>query len=81
LYPLQTFLISNLSLNDIATYLCDSEGRISMATGSPKDIAMTDGQTPPPIPSEEPKYGGFTRFEVELEVIPLYLRLPFHKPS
>jgi mediator of RNA polymerase II transcription subunit 31 len=42
-----------------------------MATTSPPgDISMTDRQTPPPIPSsaEEPKYGGFTRFEVELEV-------------
>lgn len=29
---------------------------------------MTQNQTPPPIPSEEPKYGGFTRFEIELEV-------------
>jgi len=46
---------------------------------------MPDTQTPPPIPtstststSEEPKYGGFTRFEVELEFVqslssPLYL--------
>jgi len=46
--------------------------------GSPQDIAMTEGQTPPPIPSEEPKYGGFTRFEIELEFVqslasPLYL--------
>jgi len=46
-----------------------------MVTGSPQDIAMTEGQTPPPIPSEEPKFGGFTRFEIELEVIPLYLRI------
>ncbi|PMD27627.1 SOH1-domain-containing protein [Hyaloscypha hepaticicola] len=49
-----------------------------MATGSPRDIAMTEGQTPPPIPSEEPKFGGFTRFEIELEFVqslasPLYL--------
>jgi mediator of RNA polymerase II transcription subunit 31 len=42
-----------------------------MATGSPKDTAMTEDQTPPPILSEEPKYGGFTRFEIELEVITL----------
>jgi mediator of RNA polymerase II transcription subunit 31 len=41
-----------------------------MTTGSPRDIAMTENQTPPPIPSEEPKYGGFTRFEIELEVTP-----------
>jgi len=47
-----------------------------MATSSPQDIAMTEGQTPPPIPSEEPKYGGFTRFEIELEVIALVLRAP-----
>jgi mediator of RNA polymerase II transcription subunit 31 len=47
-----------------------------MAAGSPpQDIAMTEGQTPPPIPSEEPKYGGFTRFEIELEVVVLYLRV------
>ena len=46
-----------------------------MATGSPRDIVMTEGQTPPPIPSEEPKFGGFTRFEIELEVIPLHLRI------
>ncbi|PMD35358.1 SOH1-domain-containing protein [Hyaloscypha variabilis F] len=40
-----------------------------MATASPQDIAMTEDQTPPPIPSEEPKYGGFTRFEIELEFV------------
>jgi hypothetical protein len=40
-----------------------------MATNSPpQDVAMTDNQSPPPIPAEEPKYGGFTRFEIELEV-------------
>jgi hypothetical protein len=40
-----------------------------MATNSPpQDLAMTDNQTPPSIPTEEPKYGGFTRFEIELEV-------------
>ncbi|TVY33137.1 Mediator of RNA polymerase II transcription subunit [Lachnellula occidentalis] len=51
------------------------------ATSPPQDIPMHDTQTPPPIPtstSEEPKYGGFTRFEVELEFVqslssPLYL--------
>ena len=34
-------------------------------------------RTPPPIPTEtEPKYAGFTRFEIELEVrTPLHLRL------
>lgn len=35
---------------------------------SSHDVDMTGNQTPPPIPSEEPKYGGFTRFEIELEV-------------
>ena len=49
-----------------------------MATSSPQDIAMTEGQTPPPIPSEEPKYGGFTRFEIELEVMTFFLRAPTH---
>lgn len=49
-----------------------------MAASPPQDIAMTEGQTPPPIPAEEPKYGGFTRFEIELEFVqslasPLYL--------
>jgi mediator of RNA polymerase II transcription subunit 31 len=40
-----------------------------METNSPpQDISMVDGQTPPPIPSDEPKFGGFTRFEIELEV-------------
>jgi mediator of RNA polymerase II transcription subunit 31 len=40
-----------------------------MATAAPpQDIAMTENQEPPPIPTEEPKYGGFTRFEIELEV-------------
>jgi hypothetical protein len=34
----------------------------------PQDVMMTEGQSPPPIPTEEPKYGGFTRFEIELEV-------------
>ncbi|KAG9233373.1 RNA polymerase II transcription subunit 31 mediator [Amylocarpus encephaloides] len=38
---------------------------------------MAAEQTPPPIP-DEPKYGGFTRFEIELEFVqslasPLYL--------
>lgn len=31
------------------------------------DTTMATTQTPPPIP-EEPKFGGFTRFEIELEV-------------
>lgn len=49
-----------------------------MAIQSPQDIQMTDNQTAPPIPSDEPKYGGFTRFEIELEFVqslasPLYL--------
>jgi len=39
-----------------------------MTTNSPRDTAMTGNQTPPSIPTEEPKYGGFTRFEIELEV-------------
>ncbi|TVY53549.1 Mediator of RNA polymerase II transcription subunit [Lachnellula suecica] len=43
-----------------------------------QDISMSDRQTPPPVPSSEPKFGGFTRFEVELEFVqslasPLYL--------
>jgi hypothetical protein len=33
-----------------------------------QDVVMTENQRPPPIPTEEPKYGGFTRFEIELEV-------------
>ncbi|KUJ23586.1 SOH1-domain-containing protein [Mollisia scopiformis] len=38
---------------------------------------MEGNQTPPPIP-EEPRYGGFSRFEIELEFVqslasPLYL--------
>ncbi|KAF8848671.1 mediator of RNA polymerase II transcription subunit 31 [Acephala macrosclerotiorum] len=45
---------------------------------SSDDVDMTGNQTPPPIPSEELKYGGFTRFEIELEFVqslasPLYL--------
>lgn len=42
-----------------------------MATivSSPQDISMTDTQSPPAIPKpSEPSYGGFTRFEIELEV-------------
>jgi hypothetical protein len=40
-----------------------------MATNAPgQDVAMTENLTPPPMPAEEPKYGGFTRFEIELEV-------------
>ena len=31
-------------------------------------VSMEHNQTPPPIASDEPKYGGFTRFEIELEV-------------
>jgi len=57
-----------------------------MATNSPpQDVAMTDNQTTPPISTEEPKYGGFTRFEVELEFVqalsnPFYLNhLAVHK--
>ncbi|KAH7336215.1 SOH1-domain-containing protein [Rhexocercosporidium sp. MPI-PUGE-AT-0058] len=54
-----------------------------MSSSSPadtkmEDIATNQNQTPPPIPSDEPKYGGFTRFEIELEFVqslasPLYL--------
>ncbi|KAG0651659.1 Mediator complex subunit 31 [Hyphodiscus hymeniophilus] len=57
-----------------------------MATNSPpQDVPMTGNQTPPSIPSEEPKYGGFTRFEIELEFVqslasPSYLNhLAVHK--
>lgn len=44
-----------------------------MSNSSPADtkmegVNMEHNQTPPPIPSDEPKYGGFTRFEIELEV-------------
>ena len=40
-----------------------------MASSAPgQDIAMIENQSPPPIPTEELKYGGFTRFEIELEV-------------
>lgn len=36
---------------------------------SPKDVAMAEAHPEPPaIPNEEPKFGGFTRFEIELEV-------------
>ncbi|KAF4629269.1 hypothetical protein G7Y89_g8879 [Cudoniella acicularis] len=46
-----------------------------MASGPSQDVSMA---TPPPVPSEEPKLGGFTRFEIELEFVqslasPLYL--------
>ncbi|CZS98599.1 hypothetical protein WAI453_001954 [Rhynchosporium graminicola] len=34
-------------------------------------------QTPPSIPSDEPKYGGFTRFEIELEFVQA-LASPFY---
>jgi hypothetical protein len=33
-----------------------------------QDVAMTENLTPPALLAEEPKYGGFTRFEIELEV-------------
>lgn len=40
-----------------------------MGTKAPgQDVAIAGNQTPPPNPTEEPKYGGFTRFEIELEV-------------
>jgi len=44
----------------------------------PQDVEMTEAQLTPPIPTEEPKYGGFTRFEIELEFVqalasPMYL--------
>jgi len=38
-------------------------------TFPPQDVMITEGQSPPPIPTEEPKYGGFTRFEIELELV------------
>jgi len=52
---------------------------MTMASPS-QDISMTDGQSsfqvgrsqppsPPPLPEEESKYGGFTRFEIELEFV------------
>ncbi|KAG4436516.1 suppressor of hpr1 [Cadophora sp. M221] len=56
-----------------------------MSSSSPANTKMEDisasadqNQTPPAIPSDEPKYGGFTRFEIELEFVqslasPLYL--------
>ncbi|PSS21987.1 hypothetical protein M430DRAFT_49170 [Amorphotheca resinae ATCC 22711] len=40
-----------------------------MATSVPEDSIMSENQAPPPIPAEEPKYGGFTRFEIELEFV------------
>jgi len=47
-----------------------------MTTGSPPpDVSMTDRQTPPPVPVEEPKFGGFTRFEVELEVLFYFIHI------
>lgn len=41
-----------------------------MVQSPPQDIDMMGNQTPPSIPTEEQKYGGFTRFEIELEVSP-----------
>jgi hypothetical protein len=43
-----------------------------MTTSSPPDVDMTDSTPSQPQQSlpQEPKYGGFTRFEVELEVCP-----------
>jgi len=40
---------------------------------------MAETRSPPHIQAEEPKYGGFTRFEIELEFVqslssPLYLQ-------
>ena len=61
-----------------------------MATSVPgQDVVMAENQTPLPIPTEEPKYGGFTRFEIELEVrmslvVSLSLSLfpiPYYLPS
>src|SRR6266536_5544718 len=50
-----------------------------MATHSPpQDVTMTDGQTSPPIPLEEPKYAGFSRFEIELEVRLAWPLVPSH---
>ena len=41
----------------------------TMAINSPpQNLPMTGNQTPPSVPTQEPKYGGFTRFEIELEV-------------
>ncbi|KAB5560013.1 SOH1-domain-containing protein [Coniochaeta sp. 2T2.1] len=38
---------------------------------SSQDVAMTNSPSaPPPVPSDtEPKYGGYTRFEMELEFV------------
>jgi len=49
-----------------------------MGDSIPSDVMMGEAQSPPPIHIEEPKYGGFTRFEIELEFVqslasPLYL--------
>lgn len=39
-----------------------------MASDANRDISM--GSSPPPVPAtdDEPKYGGYSRFEIELEV-------------
>ncbi|PQE07138.1 mediator of RNA polymerase ii transcription subunit 31 protein [Rutstroemia sp. NJR-2017a BVV2] len=51
-----------------------------MSDSALQDVIMKSDQSPPPVPddSNEPKFGGFTRFEIELEFVnglssPLYL--------
>jgi hypothetical protein len=69
----------DLSLEFIDVSYCQIEAKeFDMATHSPpQDVAMTDGQTPP-FPAEEPKYAGFSRFEIELEVRLALLLAPSH---
>ncbi|KAF4441363.1 hypothetical protein F53441_12073 [Fusarium austroafricanum] len=40
-----------------------------MATEVPQDVPMGSPPAPPAQESQEPKYGGYSRFEVELELI------------
>jgi hypothetical protein len=43
---------------------------MTMSDSALQDVRMKSDQSPPPVPddSNEPKFGGFTRFEIELEV-------------
>lgn len=40
-----------------------------MASDANRDVSM-DSSSPPPVPAtdDEPSYGGYSRFEIELEV-------------
>lgn len=51
------------------------------ASSSSKDVSMTGTHSEPSVlPKDEPKFGGYTRFEIELEVTHTFHMLTAHLP-